>query len=62
MLGGSSIVFGDNVPGFKQNGDGMLDAFAGIASTPFVSLPVKCGFWGRSRERARANDHDYNSK
>ncbi len=27
-LGGSSIVFGDNDTGFKQNGDGILDVYA----------------------------------
>ncbi|ECG5075587.1 shikimate transporter [Salmonella enterica] len=37
VLGGSSIVFGDNDTGFKQNGDGILDVFANNQHTVRVA-------------------------
>ncbi|EAQ1440326.1 phage tail protein [Salmonella enterica] len=37
VLGGSSIVFGDNDTGFKQNGDGILDTFANSQHTVRVA-------------------------
>ncbi|EAA2712367.1 phage tail protein [Salmonella enterica subsp. enterica] len=37
VLGGSSIVFGDNDTGFKQNGDGILDTFANNQHTVRVA-------------------------